>query len=65
MTFRGVLHKYMGDSTVTEEVSTPADFHLEKDTDNYVQWSDDYHMKINGKNTKVISLKKYPNSFQL
>ncbi len=55
----------MDDSTVTEEVSDPADSHLQEDTDNIVQWSDDNHMKINGKKTKeiVISLKKYPHSF--
>ncbi len=62
---RGLLHKYMDDSTVTEEVSDPADSHLQEDTDNIVQWSDDNHMKINGKKTKemVISLKKVPHSF--
>ncbi len=39
----------MYDSTVTEEVSHPADSHLHENTDNIVQWSDDNHMKINGK----------------
>ncbi len=29
---RGLLHKYMDDSTVTEEVSDPADSHLQEDT---------------------------------
>ncbi len=57
---RGLLHKYMDDSTVTEEVSDLADSHLQEDTDNIVQWSDDNHMKINGKKTKemIISFKK-------
>ncbi len=56
----------MDDSTVTEEVSDPADSHLQEDTDNIVQWSDDNHMKINGKKTKEIVIclkKKYPHSF--
>ncbi len=57
---RGLLHKYMDDSTVTEEVSHPADSHLQENTDNTVQWSDDNHMMINGKKTKeiVTSFKK-------
>ncbi len=52
----------MDDSTVTEEVSNPADSHLQEDTDNSVQWSDDNHMKINGKKNKemVISFNKVP-----
>ncbi len=33
---RGLLQKYMDDSTVTEEVSDPADSHLQEDTDNIV-----------------------------
>ncbi len=37
---RGFLHKYMDDSTVTEEVSNLADSHLQEDTENIVQWSD-------------------------
>ncbi len=36
---RDLLYKYMDDSTVTEEVSDPADSHLQEDTDNIVQWS--------------------------
>ncbi len=32
----GLLQKYMDDSTVTEEVSDPADSHLQEDTDNMV-----------------------------
>ncbi len=57
---RGLLHKYMDDSTLTEEVSNPEDSHLQEDTDNIVQWSDNNHMNINGKKTKemVISFKK-------
>ncbi len=46
---RGLLDKYMDDSTVTEEVSDPVDSHLHEDTDTIVQWSDDNHMKINRK----------------
>ncbi len=63
---RGLLHKYMDDSSVTEEVSDLADSHLQEDTDNIVQWSVDNHTKINGKKTKemVISFKTYPHSFQ-
>ncbi len=59
---RGLLHKYMDDSTVTEEVSDP---HLQEDTDNIVPWSDNNNMKINGKKTMemVISFKKYHHSF--
>ncbi len=59
---RDFLHKYMDDSTVTEEVSDPSDSHLQEDTDNIVQLSDDNHMKINGKKTKemVISFTKVP-----
>ncbi len=36
--------------------------HLQEDIDNIVQWSDDNHMKINGKKTKemVSSFKKVP-----
>ncbi len=57
---RDLLHKYIDDSTVTEEVSNPADSHLQEYTDNFVQWSDYNHMKINGKKTKemLIRLKK-------
>ncbi len=64
---RGLLHLYMDDSTVKEDVSDPADSHLQEDTGNIVQWSDDKHMKMNGKKTKemVISLKKYSHSFLL
>ncbi len=51
---RDLLHKYIDDSTVTEEVSNPADCHLQKDTDNIVQWSDNNYMKINGKITKEM-----------
>ncbi len=55
----------MDDSTVTEEVSDPADSHLQKDTDNILQWLDDNHMKINGKKIEemVISLKTKVPSF--
>ncbi len=58
---KDLLHKYMDDSTVTEEVSYS---HLQEDTDNIVQWSDDNHMKINGMKAKERKwssvLKMYP-----
>ncbi len=57
---RGILHKYMDDSTVTEEVSDLADSHLQEDTDNIVQWSGDNHMKINGKKTKEMVISFAP-----
>ncbi len=59
---RGLLHKYMDDSTVTEDVSDPADSHLHEYTNNIGHWSDYNHMKINGKKTKemVFSFKKSP-----
>ncbi len=59
---RGLLHKYKDDSTLTEKVSNPADSHLQEDTDNIVQLSDNNHMKINGQKTKeiVMSFKKVP-----
>ncbi len=52
---RGLLQKDMDDSTITEEVSDPADSHLQEGTDNIVQWSDDNHMKINRQKTKRIT----------
>ncbi len=59
---RDLLHKYIDDSTVTEDVSDPANSHLQEGTDSIVQWSDNKHMKINGKKIKetVISFKKVP-----
>ncbi len=49
-----LLHKYIDEYTVTEEVSDPADSYLQEDTDSNVQWSDNKHMKINGRKTKEI-----------
>jgi ABC-type uncharacterized transport system substrate-binding protein len=62
---RSLLHKYMDNSTVTEGVSDPADSHLQEDSDNIMQWSDDNPIKNKGKKTKemVISFKKYLQSF--
>ncbi len=50
----------MDDSSGREEVSDPADSHIQEDNDGSVQWSYEDHMKKNRKKIKeiVISLKK-------
>ncbi len=62
---KGLLHKYIDDSTMTEEVIDPADSIMQDDVNDIVEWSDDNNTRINGKKTKamIIFLKKEATSF--
>ncbi len=62
---KGLLHKYMDDSTITEEDIDPADSIMQDDVNDIVKWSHDKNTRINGKKTKemIISFKKKPPYF--
>ncbi len=64
---KGLLHKYMDDSTITEEVIDPADSIMQDVVNDIVKWSDDNNTRINGNKTKemIISFKKKPPHFPL
>ncbi len=46
---KGLLHKYMDDSTITNEVIDPANFIMQDDVNDIVEWSDDNNIRIYGK----------------
>ncbi len=62
---KGLLHKYMDDSSITEEVIDPVDSIMQDCVNDIVDWSDDNNTRINGKTTKemIIYLKKNPPHF--
>ncbi len=62
---KGLLHKYMDDSTITEEVIDPADSTMHDEVNDIVEWYDDNNTRINVKKTKemIISFKRKPPHF--
>ena len=54
------IHKYMDDSSVSEEIKSPNESTLQQTTDHIADWSDENNTRLNAVKTKemVISFKK-------
>lgn len=59
---RSLVHKYMDDLTITEEVVDRADSIVQEDINNIVEWCKDNETKSNEKKTNgmIISFKEKP-----